>query len=152
MKSFISILLCCLMVFGTCFSAGAYDTSANTDIQSAQTTVDEDADITYTDRLIIDETSRSSTRTATLERTFEKGDTVIAIIAITAKFSYNGSSVSVLSKSVSRTSTYNGWSFTQNSLTSSGGSVTLSGKLTKFLNAKVPVDMTLSCDKNGNIT
>lgn len=96
--------------------------------------------------------SRSSTITVERERTFYSGDTVVAIITIQATFSYNGSTVSVVSKSVTRTDTYEGWSYKQNSFTSSGGTVTLDAKLTKWLILNTPFTMTLSCDKDGNIT
>lgn len=40
----------------------------------------------------------------------------------------------------------------QTSFTSSGGTVTLEGKLTKLLILNDPFTMTLTCDKNGNIS
>ncbi len=92
-------------------------------------------------------------KTAVYKKTFKDGDTVIAIIAFEATFHYDGTSVSVASKSITQTDTYNGWSFKQSSFTSSGGSVTLTGKLTKWLifNSST-FTMVLTCDKNGNIS
>lgn len=92
-------------------------------------------------------------KTAVYRDTFRDGDTVIAIIAFEATFHYDGTTVSVASKSVTQTDTYGGWSFKQSSFTSSGGSVTLAGKLTKWLIFNTSsFTMTLICDKNGNIS
>lgn len=63
-----------------------------------------------------------------------------------------GTSVSVVSKTVTNTDTYNGYGYVQNSFTSSGGSVTLNARLTKWIVLNTPFTMTLSCDKNGNIS
>ncbi len=53
---------------------------------------------------------------------------------------------------MTNTDTYNGWSYIQDSLTSSGGTVTLNGKLTKWLILSNSFTMTLTCDANGNIS
>lgn len=106
-----------------------------------------------TSEIVIHETLvRSSTKSATNIQTFTyKGD-VIAIIAITGTFSYNGTSSSVISKSVSRLDTYNGWSFSQTSFSSEGGTISLVGGLKKFLYPTVPVSFSLTCDRFGNIS
>lgn len=64
---------------------------------------------------------------------------------------HDGSSVSVVSKELTKCETYDGWSFSSSSLTSSGGTITFSGKLKKGL-ASLDVKLTLSCDKDGNIS
>ena len=53
---------------------------------------------------------------------------------------------------MTQTTTYNGWNYQQNSFTSSGGTVTLDAKLTKLLFWNIEVDMSMTCDVNGNIT
>ena len=80
------------------------------------------------------------------------GDTVIGIVTIQATFRYDGSTVSVVSKSVTQVETYEGWNYVQSSFTSSGGSVVLSAKLTKWIVLNTSFTMTLSCDKNGKIS
>ena len=77
---------------------------------------------------------------------------LIAEIWIDATFRYDGNTVSVVSKSISKCETYDGWSFKQSSFTSSGGTVTLTGKLTKLLVLNANVNISLTCDKNGNIS
>ena len=76
----------------------------------------------------------------------------MAIIAFSATYRYDGSSVSVISKTVIQTDVYNGWTFTQKSFTSSGGTVTLTGKLSKWLIFNNSISMSMTCDKNGNIS
>lgn len=58
----------------------------------------------------------------------------------------------MVSKSVTQSDTYDGWSYVQNSLTSSGGTVTLNAKLTKWIILNTSFTMTLSCDEDGNIS
>ena len=108
--------------------------------------------ITITDELYEISVARSSNKEYVRQKTIKSNGTTIGIIAIKGKFSYNGTTVSVVSKSVTQTDTYNGWSYKQNSFTSSGGTITLDAKLTKLLVPSVDFTITLSCDKNGNIS
>lgn len=96
--------------------------------------------------------SGSTTVPVTKSKKYTTSGKVIANIAVTAEFSYNGSSVKVLSKKVSKKEVYSGWSFTQSSFTSSGGTVTLKGSLKKTGVSAVPVSIKITCDKNGNIS
>lgn len=72
-------------------------------------------------------------------------------ITIHATFKFDGSGVKVISKEIVQCSTYDGWKFSQTGFTSSGGTVTLSGKLSKGLSSK-SISLSLSCDKNGNLS
>ena len=112
-----------------------------------------DNGLTVIDQITDITTARSNDKTVERTNTYKDGDTVIAIITIQATFRYDGSTVSVISKNVTRADTYSGWSYSQKSFTSSGGTVTLSGTLNFLwiLNSS-SFTMTLSCDKNGNIT
>lgn len=96
--------------------------------------------------------SRSISRSVTREKIYYLNDEVIAEIAITATFRYDTQTVSVVSKSISKCETYDGWSFKQSSFTSSGGTVSLTGKLTKLLVLNANVSISLTCDENGNIS
>lgn len=92
-------------------------------------------------------------KTAQRTRTIKDGDTVIAVIAFQATFHYDGTTVIVASKSIVQEDTYEGWSFKQESFTANGGTVSLTGKLTKWLILKSETfTMSLSCDKDGTIT
>ena len=111
-----------------------------------------DSDFSYYDTVTVSPMfARASERSGTKTRTFTyKGDT-IAEISLTATFRYNGSSVSVVSKSVSDYTTYDGWSYQQSSLSSSGGTATVTGKLKKGL-LSVNVNFSITCDASGNIS
>lgn len=111
-----------------------------------------DNNITVIDELFENTQTRSNSKSYTYKRTVKDNGTTIAIITIQGVFRYDGSTVSVTSKSVTQTDTYEGWNYKQSSFTSSGSSITLNAKLTKLLFVNVPITMTLSCDKNGNIS
>ena len=150
MKKCSTLLLCMLLICSLLVPAAAQDTA------SAQTVSTQTIDLgdgwTVTEELIINDQARTASRSATKKQSFSKNGEAIADIAITGVFRYDGSTVSVSSKVVSQKDTYNGWSFTQNSFTSSGGTITLAGKLTKPLRVSVSVNIKLTCDKNGNIS
>lgn len=100
----------------------------------------------------VSQEARAANRTYSRTGTYYWGDTMIAKITIQGTFYYDGSTVRVVSKSVTQSTTYDGWSYTQKSFTSSGGTITLEGKLSKLLVLNQAVEMSLSCDVNGNIT
>lgn len=97
-----------------------------------------------------DNVARSSTITSTHSRSYTNDGKLIAEIAVTGTFRYDGRAVSVLSKSISKCTTYDGWSFQKSSFISSGGSIVLTGTLTKS-GKSVDVFISLSCDPDGNI-
>ena len=108
--------------------------------------------LTMIDEITIYEQTRATDKRADRKKTLLDGNVTIAVIVFEAVFRYDGSNVSVLSKTVTRTDTYEGWSYKQNSFTSSGGTVTLNAKISKLLIFNNSFTMTLSCDKNGNIS
>lgn len=148
MKKGILIALCLILLAN---SVPVYAAEATSSAIAEETAPS--SEITSVDRLIIENSNaRTNEKTATREKTFYDGDTVIAVIAFRATFRYDGSSVSVVSKTVTQTDTYEGWSYKQTSFTSSGGTVTLEGKLTKWLIFNSPFTMGMTCDKDGNIS
>lgn len=96
--------------------------------------------------------ARSSTKYGEKRTTLKDGDTTIAIIAFIAQFGYDGSSSWVVSKTVTQTNTYDGWSYRQTSFTESGATVTLSFVLSKWLIFNNSYSMRLTCDKDGNLS
>ncbi len=148
MKKFVSLCVSLFLIISCTVPAFAEEVE-NTilyqeeKLDNGLTIIDEVAEICW---------SRSSTKSYTRTKTLVDGDTTIAIIRISGEFSFDGTSVSVVSKSVIQADTYDGWKYTQDSFTSSGGTITLNGKITKFLLISVPFTMTLSCDKDGNIS
>ena len=152
MKRLCSTLLCMIVLIGVAvMPAEAVDNADALD----EVTVEET--ITVENRVAAGGTtavplSSSTVATVTKTKKYTTSGKVVANIAVTAEFSYNGSSVKVLSKKVSKKEVYSGWSFTQSSFTSSGGTVTLKGSLKKTGVSAVPVSLKITCDKNGNIS
>lgn len=150
MKRIFSLLLSLLLLVSLAVPAAAVDSAPEQTVSTH--TVDLGDGWTMTEELIVQDQARTASKSANRTQTFKKSGVKIAEIGVTGVFRYDGSTVSVTSKIVSPKTTYDGWSFSQSSFTSSGGTIKLSGKLTKLLNTSVPVSITLSCDKDGNIT
>lgn len=148
MKRILAMILCLATVILLAAPAYAADQS---EVTYCEETVLEDGTVVK-DEIIVYSQARSTGKTATRKRTFTKNDTVIAIIAFQATFRYDGSTVSVVSRCVTQTDTYEGWSYTQTSFMTSASTVTLEGKLTKLLNLSQSFSMSMSCDKNGNLS
>ena len=148
MKRILAIMLCTFLFASVSIPTYAAE---QTDVIYCEETVLEDGTVVR-DEIIVTANARATQKTATRRKTFTKDDETIAVIAFKATFQYNGSSVSVVSKSVTQTDTYNGFSYSQTSFTSSGGTVTLSGKLTKYLIFTQSFTFSLTCDKNGNLS
>lgn len=149
MKRFLSLILCLSLIVSV--SATAHATTQDNVIFSQ--VIDLGNGITVIDEVFECPQARTTYgKTVNRSATFKDGDTVIAVIVFQATFHYDGTTVSVASKSVIQTDTYDGWSYKQTSFTSSGGTVTLNAKLTKLLIFNNSFTMTLSCDKNGNIS
>lgn len=153
MKRIFTFFCCLILVFSATMHASAV--GANIELQEILYSQTENLGngITVTTEISVPSSqARATDKSATCSQTFKDGSTVIAVISIRGTFRYDGSTVSVVSKSVTQTTTYNGWSYSQTSFTSSGGTITLSGKLTRLFSLNVPVNMSLTCDKDGNIS
>ena len=152
-KSFVSIAL------GACLALGLgsqtmYASAFNYSPDSVVTTSIENIgnDIVVTTEFSVYNNTRSTyEKTASVSKTYKKGSETIAKIGISGTFQYDGKTVKVKSKSVTPKTVYSGWSFSQDSFTSSGGKISLLCKLSNFWSSDVPVNISLSCDKNGNI-
>ena len=148
MRRLLTLFICTMLITTLATPALA---SEDVQVISSEEIVLENG-ITVTDEIIQVSQNRSTDKTYTRRRTFDKDGTVIAIIAFTVTYRYDGTTVSVVAKAVTQTDTYDGWSYTQQSFTSSGGTVTLSGKLSKLLIFNNTFSMSMTCDKNGNIS
>lgn len=96
--------------------------------------------------------SSTSRKTVARSCNYKYLNQTIAVVTLRVTFEYNGSTVSVVSKSVSK-DVSSGWVYSQSSLTSTGGTARVKGKINRSSDRKeVPVDISLSCDINGNIT
>lgn len=120
----------------------------------------EPANVTYEDlgngfavkTTLIHEAGNSRTTAAdTKVKEYTYNGTWIATVTLNASFSYNGSTVSVTNAYATR-SLASGWIYYNESLTKSGGTASLSASLTRNGCGTVPVALSLTCDKNGNIS
>lgn len=148
MKKTLSLFMCLFLIVSMTLTVSALDTRKV--IYRTEEVLNNG--VIVISEIIDHSQARSTTKNYEHTKTYTRNGTTIAVISICGSFRYYGSSVSVLSKSVTRTDTYNGWSYAQNSFTSSGGTISLSGKLTKLLNSSIAVSMTLNCDASGNIS
>ena len=151
MKKILIAMLCTLLLIFSTQPCFALETDDGCVVYSHTETL-ADGITLVREIILIDSQSRSMTKAYTDKHTYSHNGEVIAEIWIDATFRYDTQTVSVVSKSVSKCDTYDGWSFKQSSFTSSGGTVSLTGKLTKLLVLNANVNISLSCDKNGNIS
>lgn len=151
MKKICVFLLCLLIVFPMCIPCSAY-TADETVVYTSETDLGNGIMCTET-ITVSDGFSRiAGTKTGSRTKTYTYYDKLIAEIAITATFTYNGVLAGVTSMSISKCETYDGWKFQQTSFAPSGGTLSLTGKLTKLFFPNVDVNISLTCDKNGNIS
>lgn len=108
-------------------------------------------DVTAIEELVEYRFARSSEKTSNFSRTYYKNGVKVADITLYGRFSYTGTSSKAENGAVSKT-TYNGWSYSQNSLSYSGNTVSLSATLSKSGSGSIAVSMSLSCDSNGTIS
>lgn len=148
MKKLFSFVICVILLVS--MSIPTYATEQTEVVYSEETILENG--MVMKDEIIVTTNARSTDKTATRKKTITHSDATVAVIAFKATFRYDGSTVSVVSKSVTQTDTYDGWSYSQNSFTSSGGTVTLDAKLTKLLILQKSFTMSLTCDKNGNLS
>lgn len=153
MRNVLSISLCVVLIFSFFTPVFASQADASSAIVLSRSVNQLEGGLTVIDVVMDYSNARSADRTVERKQSFYSGDTLIATIEIQATFRYDGSTVSVVSKTVTQADTYSGWSFSQDSFTSSGGTVTLEGKLKYLLLFRsTPVSISLTCDKNGNIS
>lgn len=153
MKKFCAILVCMLLIFCMAVPCSAAEVpSEDGQIIFYKEKALEDGITQITTVTVSKSLARAGTKTAIRKDEFTHNGITAAIIQLTGTFTFDGSTVSVVSKYVSRCETYDGWSFQQSAFTSSGGTIRLTGKLTKLIFLNSDVDMTLSCDKDGNIS
>lgn len=107
--------------------------------------------VTVVEELVEYRFARTSEKFESLTRTFYRYGEKVAEITLSGNFSYSGTSALVKSGNVSKT-TYNGWTYSQNSLSNHGGTISLSATLSKSGCSSIAVNMSMTCDCNGNIS
>lgn len=76
---------------------------------------------------------------------------MIAEVSLTGTFSYNGTTATAISASASHT-TYQSWSYKNESVTTSGNKARVTAILTKLFSSNIPVDITLTCSPTGKLS
>lgn len=104
-----------------------------------------------TTTIVYNTVSRSSSRSADKEQVIKYGGKVIAEVTLSATFGYDGKTAWVISASGSHT-TYDGWSYSGEKITKSGGSAALTAKLSKWSEGTANVNISLKCSPSGQIS
>lgn len=142
---------CCLLVL-LILGSMMVSVSAAQAPQTIVTVTDLGDGWTCTEELVVNTFARSQNKDTTRTQIIKDNNgEAIAVVTLYAVFAYDGETAWVTSKSVTRSDTYDGWSYSQTSLTSSGGTVTLNYKLKKLLSTK-NCSLSITCDKNGTIS
>lgn len=95
--------------------------------------------------------TRSNTKSANYAQTFKYSGQTIAEVTLFATFGYDGKTSWVTSASSSHT-TYDGWSYTNEKISKSGGTASLSAKLSHNIHGSVAVNISLTCSPTGQIS
>ena len=95
--------------------------------------------------------STMATKKATKTDTYKRNGTQIATVSITASFGYDGSSSWVNSASVSK-SVSSGWTYSNEKITTSGGTATVTAILSKIGVASMDIYTYISCSPDGEIS
>ena len=148
MKKYMSLFLA-LMMWVMVMPVGASYEEVYRETEVIHT---EDGDIEIETVLTIhDSPLRASSKTASKSQNVKYDGSTIAKVTLTATFRYDGSSVSVTDTDSSYT-TYDGWSYKGEKISTSGGTASLSASLTKTLTGTIPVSISMTCTADGTIT
>lgn len=149
-RRFITIFLGALMAAALFVLTAQADYTAD----KAVTTVEDLGNgITVESTIIIEDASPLSlmaTKKATKQDVYKFNGSQIATVSITASFGYDGSSSWVNSASVSK-SVSSGWTYSNESITTSGGTAAVTATLTKNP-YNVAVYTYISCSPDGEIS
>lgn len=148
MKKMISMLTALALVLSLCLipTCSAYGRE-NTKVVDLVNGITVETTTTVYDSLL-----RSSTQKASSTSKFKNNGELIATVTLTATFGYDGSRAWVVSASGSH-SMESGWTYSNQSISKSGGTANLTAdiKSTTGLGA-FPVDISLTCSKDGDIS
>lgn len=94
---------------------------------------------------------RSNSVSVDRAKTIKNSGKVIAEVTLSATFGYDGKTAWVISASGSHT-TYDGWSYSNEKITKSGGTASLSATLSHLLHTSIPVNISITCSPTGQIS
>lgn len=96
-------------------------------------------------------TSRSGSKSVDKTQTIKSSGKIIAEVTLSATFGYDGKIAWVSSASSSHT-TYDGWSYGSEKITKSGGTVSLTAKLSHLQYRDLSVNISITCSPTGQIS
>lgn len=94
---------------------------------------------------------RSNSVSVDRAKTIKNSGKVIAEVTLSATFGYDGKTAWVISASGSH-ATYDGWSYSNEKITKSGGTASLSATLSHLLHTSIPVNISITCSPTGQIS
>ncbi|WP_251318353.1 hypothetical protein [Flintibacter muris] len=122
------------------------------DYQSTEVTYSKFGDFEIvTTTILYDLPTRSNARAADKTLSVKYSGNVIADVTLSATFGYDGETAWV-SKTSSSHTTYSGWSYGSEKISQSGGTASLSGKLSHLLHGSHSVNISLTCSPTGQIS
>ncbi len=147
MKNLRRFILCLIVILSISISCMAAGIAA-----SEPSLIKSGYGLTIEEQTIIYVNTRTQEITSERNWSVKDGAAIIAEVAVKGTFHYDGTSVRVVSKELTKCEAYDGWRFSSSSLTASAGTITFSGTLAKGVWSSQSIVLTLSCDKNGIIT
>ena len=95
--------------------------------------------------------ARSNTKSAHVVEEYKYNGKVVGEVTLSATFGYDGKTAWVISASGSHT-TYDGWTYSNEKITKSGGTATLTATLAHSHNGNISVRTPLTCSPTGQIS
>lgn len=146
MKKLVSFALCVMMLCAAALPAGA----APSDDQNISVTVSEDGRLEIITVLELSNSVLRTSRTAHKTSYVNYDGERVAEVTLSATFGYDGNEAWV-EESESDYETYDGWRYGSERIRESGGTVSLSAKLSHATEGTVPVNISMTCSPDGTI-
>ena len=146
MKKLVSFALCVMMLCAAVLPAGA----VQSDDRNISVTVSEDGRLEIVTVLELSNSLLRTSRTAHKTSYVNYDGERIAEVTLSATFGYDGDEAWVV-EAEGDSVTYDGWRYGSEEIEDSGGTVTLSAKLTKFAEITRNVDISMTCSPSGTI-
>ncbi|MEE0799666.1 MAG: hypothetical protein U0L91_00135 [Gemmiger sp.] len=151
MKKLVSLFVCLALAVGLALPCVAQELPASAQRTVSTTTEDlGDGWVVVTTVTESAAQARSSTKVGSKHAEYTYEGRHIATVYLNGSFSYDGSSATATGVSASHV-TASGWSYGGESTWCSGASVRLTATLSGE-GHDVPISLTLTCDKNGNLS
>lgn len=146
MKKLVSFALCVMMLCAAALPAEA----AQSDDQNISVTVSEDGRLEIITVLELSNSVLRTSRTAHKTSYVNYDGERVAEVTLSATFGYDGDEAWVV-EAEGDSVTYDGWRYGSERIRESGGTVSLSAKLSHATEGTVPVNISMTCSPDGTI-